>query len=377
MGFGAFSPPVDPGYRILDPMPWETLIGPIAAAEDALARLDERLAKSPIRDGWIARSHFSEACASLWLDGELVHLEDLVLHDSMMDVRAPTAELVRAHAVLRTGRRIAKAEPGWALTKAGLDALRGRQSTPEAATPEKIAIDQDWGEGASDEGAGDDEWSRALAAVDAVVARSEKVLAGEATERPSREDRPSLIYDLDWDEDARLAEWRRILEATEKLPPTLAAAIALDAWNEIQPLQTQGWHGRLLAADLLRSRGKTSLAVALSTGLKAAAPSKRWSRDRITRVLVILEAITQTALDRLKEHDRLMLTRSLLERRAGGRRSNSRIPALLELMLQTPLASAEMISVNLKVTPRAALMMARELGLRETTGRSRYRAWAI
>jgi hypothetical protein len=88
------------------------LVTAVVAAEDALARLDERLAKSPIRAGWIARAHFHDACASLWLAGALVHLEDLVLHDAAMDLRTPTHELTRAHAVPPARRRIADARPG-------------------------------------------------------------------------------------------------------------------------------------------------------------------------------------------------------------------------------------------------------------------------
>src|SRR3954467_7173700 len=110
-------------YVIPDPLPWTTLAVPLATAEDALARLDERLGQSPIREGWISRTHFLDACASLWLQGELVHLEDLVLHDAGMDQRAPTHELTRAHAVLRTRRRIAAAEPCWAVSASGLAAL--------------------------------------------------------------------------------------------------------------------------------------------------------------------------------------------------------------------------------------------------------------
>src|SRR3954469_22603154 len=110
-------------YVIPDPLPWTALAGPLAAAEDALARLDERLGASPIREGWVSRTHFVDACASLWLQGELVHLEDLVLHDAGMDLRAPTHELTRAHAVLRTRRRIAIADPGWATSRSGLAAL--------------------------------------------------------------------------------------------------------------------------------------------------------------------------------------------------------------------------------------------------------------
>src|SRR5260370_32402495 len=78
------------GYPIPDPLPWAQLAGPLATAEDSLARLDERLAKSPIRDGWIARTHYTDACASLWLAGELVHLEDLLLHAACTDILAPT-----------------------------------------------------------------------------------------------------------------------------------------------------------------------------------------------------------------------------------------------------------------------------------------------
>jgi hypothetical protein len=49
------------GCQIPDPLPWAALAGPLAAAEDSLARLDERLAKSPIRDGFVARTHYTDA----------------------------------------------------------------------------------------------------------------------------------------------------------------------------------------------------------------------------------------------------------------------------------------------------------------------------
>src|SRR5215203_6342640 len=121
-------------YVIPDPLPWTALAGPLATAEDALARLDERLGQSPIREGWIGRTHFVDAGAGLWLQGELVHLEDLVLHDAGMDLRAPTPELTRAHAVLRARRRIAAAKPGWAMSRSGLAALsRGREKADDAS----------------------------------------------------------------------------------------------------------------------------------------------------------------------------------------------------------------------------------------------------
>ena len=97
----------------------------LAAAEDALARLDERIRASPIAAGFVSRSHFQDACASLWLAGELVSLEDLVLHDARMDVHAPTHALTRAQMVLRARRRIAGVVPDWALSPDGLKTLRG------------------------------------------------------------------------------------------------------------------------------------------------------------------------------------------------------------------------------------------------------------
>lgn len=91
----------------------------------ALVRLDERIARAPVGPGWIERSHFADACASLSLDGELIHLEDLVLHDATRDTRAPTHELTIARDVSKDRRRIAAQPPGWALSPEGLRSLRG------------------------------------------------------------------------------------------------------------------------------------------------------------------------------------------------------------------------------------------------------------
>jgi hypothetical protein len=80
-------------YVTPDPLPWTALASPLAAAEDSVARRDERLGASLIREGWIRRTHVMDACASLGLQGALAHLEDLVRHDAAMDLRAPTHDL--------------------------------------------------------------------------------------------------------------------------------------------------------------------------------------------------------------------------------------------------------------------------------------------
>lgn len=128
---------------------------------------------------------------------------------------------------------------------------------------------------------------------------------------------------------------------------------------------------------MLRQRGKTrSHLSCLHDGLKAIPRERRRPRDSAGRLAVGLEAIAAAAEAGLKEHDR-WLTRTLLTRKLDGRRSTSRLPALLDYVLTRPIVSAGMIAAELKITPRAAQDLVGELGLREATGRGRYRAWGI
>lgn len=71
------------------------------------------------------------------------------------------------------------------------------------------------------------------------------------------------------------------------------------------------------------------------------------------------------------------MARQMMERKLLGRRTSSKLPELIELVMAKPLVSAGMIAKTLDVTPQAARRIVQELGLREMTGRGRFRVWGI
>ena len=78
-----------------------------------------------------------------------------------------------------------------------------------------------------------------------------------------------------------------------------------------------------------------------------------------------------------KDQDRWLTASRLLERKLEGKRRNTRMGAAIELVMARPIVNAALTARELKITPRAAQTLVAEVGLRELTGRGRYRTWGI
>ena len=117
------------------------LSAPIEAAAVALVRLDERLVRGDgaLADGFAARTVAFDAQAIVTLAGGLAPLEDIVLHDADMDVRAPTLDVIRAVSVLNLRRSFARRAPEDLLSPGALVGLIG---LPGAGQPAGRSVEQ-------------------------------------------------------------------------------------------------------------------------------------------------------------------------------------------------------------------------------------------
>lgn len=366
-------------YQISD-LPLMTLLPAIGRAEDQLARLDEIVRRSPVGQGFAERVHFVEAAASMWVAGELVHIEDLVLHDAFRDVRAPTHEITIAHSILRARRRIASAEPDWATSTAGIAALVARETALAGREGAREGRPLSWPDLATDED--ESGFAAQMAEIDAVLDRSARVLKAVATSEDCQAN-PLMVGELvvrdpEWNEEGRLSDWREVLHEVDALPATLAAAVMWDAWQSIEPLQRQDWLGAQLVNSYFQARGKVSSHLfGFCAGLKAVPRERRRSPKRTSRVLAALDAMASGAELAAKEVIRLAQARDHLGRKLQGKRSSSSLPRLIELLVARPIVSSSMISKELNVSHRAALNLIAELGVREVTGRGSFRAWGF
>ncbi len=262
-----------------------SIIDAFLRVDEALSRLDERARLSPLQAAWSQRLLYRNACAAMHTQNCLVHLEDLVLLDGHAFSGTMVPDLSAALGILKF----------W---QAGLreDAAMLLRSPMPGEMPRPLASQ----------------------------------VFGDSV---ATHDVPDFFWNPDWDEPGRLQQWRRVLQSTDRLPPLLAAAIAWDAWHTLSPEQQGTWRSTLLAALVLRARGKTRhLLLPVDTGQRLS--RKRWDiRDdypkRMTTFFDMVACAVQAAgneLDSLSSaHERMRL-------KIKDAPKNSRLPALADLI---------------------------------------------
>jgi hypothetical protein len=363
----------------LPELPWEHIAGRLEPITINILRFDARLEASGLTAGWQSRCDMTEAVRALILDGHLVDVGDLVLHDAGMDVRHPTHELTRAAAALRARRTALARNAPWPLSIDGLAALRGigpvAQGKPTRAKSKKADPEN---EEAYPPYANDaDPWRAHFAEIDALLERTSKVLAGET---PLPKSRSHLVYDPDQDEAEAEDLWLDVVKRTSSWPAIAAAAVAWNAWLDLNLYTRLPWLGLIMAAAILRARGLTSHLLPLAAGFKHAKfrpQGREGAAEKLEGFCQVLEEALSIAH---KDLDRLILARELMRRVTAKTRSNSKLPELVDLFLSRPLVTVPLGAKLLKVTPKAVDLMLAQLGgalPRELTGRTRYRAWGI
>ena len=385
MAFGSRAGEYDDEERLiprtydLPDLPWETIVGRLEQITIAVLRFDARLEASGLAAGWQSRCDMTEAVRALILDGHLVDVGDLVLHDAGMEVRHPTHELTRAAAALKSRRTALARKAPWPLSIDGLAALRGIGGlADEWAQALKVKRPDPDDDEAYPPHANDvDPWAAHFAEIDALLDRTSKVLAGET---PLRKNRSHLVYDPEQDETESEDLWLDLVKRTSHWPAVAAAAVAWNAWLDLNLYTRQPWLGLTMAASILRARGLTSHLLPLAAGFKQSKfrpQGREGAKEKLDGFCsVIDEALTIAN----KDLDRLILARELMNRVTAKTRSNSKLPELVGLFLSRPLVTVPLGAKLLKVTPKAIDLMLAQLGgalPRELTGRTRYRAWGI
>ena len=240
------------------------------------------------------------------MEGDLVHLEDLVLLDGNAFSGAPSMALSSALEVLRIWRAAEAGEAGNAL-RAARPGFAGAAPLPESGE-------------ASDLGA------------------------------------PAL-------NSAHLEAWRRIEAESRKQPPLIAAAMLWDAWLELLPESRSSWRATLLAALTLKSRGLTpNLLLPLDIGWRVSKYRRRPGQDLTARIAGFLAWAEAAAEEGQKEFDSLVLAEKLLRGSLRGRRSNSRMPQLVELLRERPFVSVALASRALGISRQAAHALLKTVG---------------
>jgi len=343
------------------------LLAPLAAAQDALARLDARAEAAPaaVCAGLIARLAWREAAGWLAACHAWVHPADLALRDLSLTGRFDTAgQLGRARASLPATLATGAAGP-WS-DPTHLAALAGG----EQAVTRALAL------------------ARRLRA----LPRRHDPLADVASATTWLA--PLGAGNLD---PQRFTTWRQGLAVRSAgrgrgrdpgLPPLLRAAAAAGGWMEAGIVDRPDPLPALAIAALLLARPDGLRVVPLpfwaawpNLGHGEAATLPRLRGDGAASWMVVfLTLAAEAACAGARELDRVQAAAAAGTRLIADRDRRSRLPAALEAVLAvpalTPKALAEQLAISQQAATRLLVTLADAGVIREMTGRKSFRAFA-
>ena len=329
---------------------WRRLAPVLGLADAAVGRADERLRATPWAVGVIARLDVADAVAALWLQGELIDADDLILHDRRMDARRADLPLLAAHQALTARRRLGRLPAGLPDIESVMKAIGETGAVADRADDWAGDWASHWADHGANHGASH------------LESRAAEMAPDRAGER------------------AALAEWLTQTRELFEGSPALAAALAWRSWDAAAPLPRHPWLGALLIAQALRKSRCPAAAPALALGLRRQRLTHGLAGpDRLAGVIERIDALRASAEEALAVAQRLELAAEVLKLRARDSRAHSRLPALIALALEEPLVTSALVVKRLGVSAQAAQTLIARAGpsLRETTGRGRYRAWRL
>jgi hypothetical protein len=361
------------------------LLVPLCAAQEALARLDARVAVAPaaVREGLCLRLAFAEAAGWLAHTHSWVHPLDLALRDLGLTgsygiatyVGRPMRDLPNTY--VRHGTR-AWEEQGTTAMMAGdqlvttalvlarqLARLAGTHEDPFASLAEASVALNRFGPAVLD-GTQFARWRAEIARSAGMTHDNSAASGGEGDD-------------------------------AQRLPPLLVAARVAEGWMSAGIVDLPSpWQALLAATGSLVSSGGLRAVIpplwtsypTLGQGSAAALPGLR--SDVAARVapagsvpgwlLAFLQLLTEGALAMLRELDRLLEVAERGRALTIGCDRRSRLPEVIDAVLRVPVLTPKSLAAQLAIAPQTATALLRELRAAqlatEITGRRSFRAFA-